>query len=190
MSVRVLSGQARGRRLRVPGGGRTRPTASIVREAVFDMLAHRGWLADRLVVDLFAGSGALGIEAASRGAARVIFVEESSSVARVLRANLAGAALAAPAEVLVMPVARALSTLGRRSVSAGGLFVDPPYDEGLVASTLAGVMRAGVLAPGGWIAVEHTTRERPAAVPGLVVEVERRYGSTSVSIFRREEAVS
>jgi len=185
----VLSGQARGRRLRVPGGGRTRPTASIVREALFDILVHRDWLAGRAVVDLFAGSGALGIEAVSRGAAAVTFVEESSAVARVLRENVAGAAVAAQTEVLVMPVARALSALARRGCAIGGIFMDPPYEQGLIDRTIAGVMRAGVLEPAGWVAVEHSPREGPAPAPGLVVEVERRYGSTGLSIFRREEGV-
>lgn len=187
MSVRILSGEARGRRLRVPGGGGTRPTPSIVREALFDVLLHRGWLAGRLVLDLFAGSGALGIEAASRGAAGVIFVEESRAAARVLAANVAAAVAAVPTEVLVMPAARALGTLARRGVSAGGILMDPPYERGLVDRTVAAVLRAGVLAPGGWLAVEHAPREPPASTSGLVVEVERRYGSTGLSIYRREE---
>jgi 16S rRNA (guanine966-N2)-methyltransferase len=158
-----------------------------VREALFDILAHRGWLESCLVVDLFAGSGALGIEAASRGAAGVVFVEGSRPVARVLRENLAAAALPVPMEILVMPVARALATLARRGSLVGGIFADPPYDHGLVGRTIAGVARAGVLAEGGWLAVEHAMRERPIPVPGLVLEVERRYGSTGLSIFSREE---
>lgn len=185
MSVRVLSGAARGRRLRVPGGGRTRPTASMVREALFGMLAHRGWLEGAVVVDLYAGSGALGIEAASRGAAQVIFVEESRSVARILRANLE--AVRVPAEVWVMPVARALATLARRGVAATGILADPPYERGLVAGTVAGVMRAGALAPGGWLAIEHAVTEGAEPVPGLRLGVARRYGSTGLTIFVREE---
>lgn len=186
MSVRILSGAARGRRLRVPGGGRTRPTASLVREALFDILAHRGWLADRVVLDLFAGSGALGIEAGSRGAARVLFVEESRVAARVLRENVAAARLEACAEILVMPVGRALATLARRGTTVDGILADPPYERALVGRTIADVLRAGVLAPGGWLAIEHATRERPVPPPGLAVEVERRYGSTGLSVFRRE----
>jgi 16S rRNA (guanine966-N2)-methyltransferase len=187
VTVRVLSGEARGRRLRVPGGGRTRPTASVVREALFDILAHRGWVAGRVVIDLYAGSGALGIEAASRGAARVVFVEESRAVARILRENVGTAVGDTPADVLVMPVARALATLVRRGCVADGIVADPPYGRGLVDRTIADVLRTGVLSPGGWLAVEHAARERPTPVSGLVLEVERRYGSTAMSILSREE---
>lgn len=188
MSVRVLSGAARGRRLRVPGGGRTRPTASIVREALFDILVHRGWLTGGAVLDLYAGSGALGIEAGSRGATRVVFVEEARSAARVLRENLA--AVDVEHEVLVMSAQRALAALGRAGASFDGVFADPPYEQGLVDRTVAAVVCAGVLAPGGWLAIEHAARERPTAVPGVAVAVERRYGSTRLTIFRREEEPS
>src|SRR5215470_2071654 len=100
MALRVIAGGAHGRRLRVPAGGRTRPTSSLVRGALFNMLEHRGWLIDARILDLYAGSGAMGIEALSRGARAVVFVEASPGVVRTLRANLAASGFAERAEVV------------------------------------------------------------------------------------------
>src|SRR5215468_5752714 len=104
MAVRVISGRAHGRRLRVPGGGRIRPTSGLVRGALFNMLESRGWLADARVLDCFAGSGALGIEALSRGARDVVFVEAHPSVVRVLRDNVAASGFGERARILAMAV--------------------------------------------------------------------------------------
>src|SRR5579875_2802224 len=130
MAVRVIAGAAHGRRLRVPTGG-TRPTAGLVRGALFNMLAHRGWLDRALVLDLFAGSGALGIEALSRGVRRVVFVEANPTAARVL---------AARARVLRAPVRRALAALAAKGVLADGVLADPPYGKGWPARTIAAVV--------------------------------------------------
>src|SRR5262250_1158551 len=112
MALKIIAGRAHGRRLRVPGG-RTRPTSSLVRGALFNMLEHRGWLAGARVIDLFAGSGALGIEALSRGARAVVFVEASTAVVRTLRGNLRVSGYARRAEVIPMAAERALRMLGR-----------------------------------------------------------------------------
>jgi len=183
--VRVIAGRARGRRLRVPGGG-TRPTSGLVRGALLNMLEHRGWLDDALVIDLFAGSGALGIEALSRGAGRAVFVEASAAAARVLGENLATSGLGARAEIVRAPVPRALSALAARGVVADGVLADPPYGAGWAARTVTAVVASGVLGPGGWLAVEHEVGEEPAAAGDLVVVQRRRHGRTVLTLLARE----
>ena len=190
MSIRVVAGAARGRRLRVPRGERTRPTAAVVREALFDMLAHRDRVVGRVLLDLFAGSGALGIEALSRGAAEVVFVEDARSVARLLVSNVEATGVADRAEVLAMPMERALGRLERRGVVADGVLADPPYESGWAVRVLRALAATRVLAPGGWIALEHAAGEPPIAVPGLAVESSRRYGSTALTMLVREEAAT
>jgi 16S rRNA (guanine966-N2)-methyltransferase len=186
MAVRVIAGAAHGRRLRVPAAG-TRPTSSVVRGALFDMLAHRGWLDRTLVLDLFAGSGALGIEALSRGVGRVVFVEAKAAAVRVLRANLVRSGLAARAEVLRAPVPRALAALAARGVIADGVLADPPYGQGWIPRTVAAVATSGLLAPQGWLALEHRVGEEPQAVGDLVVVQRRRHGDTMVTLFERQD---
>ena len=190
MSVRVLAGRERGRRLEVPGG-RTRPTSSLVRGVVFDMLAHRDWLAGRVVLDLFAGSGALGIEALSRGAASVVFVDESTAAVRVLRRNLARSdGLVHRARVVALPVERGLRRLAAEGFVADGVLADPPYGRGLAGRTVARIASSGVLAEGGWLAVEHPAEEIVPAPDGFADVVRRRHGGTSVTLLVREETAS
>lgn len=123
-SVRVVGGTARGRRLRVPPGGASRPTRGLVREAVFDMVGSAGGLVEARVADLFAGSGAMGIEALSRGAAAATFVDADARAAATVRANLAVLGpLACRAEVVCADVS---AWLGRRQAAVGGSVVGGP----------------------------------------------------------------
>jgi 16S rRNA (guanine966-N2)-methyltransferase len=183
MSVRVIAGAARGRRLSVPPRG-TRPTSGLVRGALLTMLEHRGWLSEAVVLDLFAGSGALGIEAMSRGAARVVFVDAAPSAVRILRANVAASGLSDRSEVWPVPVASALRRLGRDGVQFDGVIADPPYGEGWVQRTIDGVVESGVLRRTGWLAVEHRPDEIPRPTGGLVECATRRHGNTTVTLLR------
>jgi 16S rRNA (guanine966-N2)-methyltransferase len=174
--VRIVAGAYGGRRLAAPRGGRTRPTADRVREALFSML---GPVADARVLDLFAGSGALGLEALSRGAAEVTFVDSSAAATRAVRTNLE--ALGAGAEVLRSD-ARAFL---RKARAAGRqydlVFLDPPYQRaGAVAEALAGDL-AAVLAPGARVVAE-SDRRSPLELP-LALQADRRYGDTLIRIF-------
>ncbi len=139
------------------------------------------------VLDLFAGSGNLGIEALSRGAAAAVFVESDARAAAAIRANLEAAGFAG--EVLVMPAARAIANLHARGRRFGGVFLDPPYDRGLVGPTLATLAGAALVEEDGWIVVEHGRDEEPAARIGTLARRDtRRYGDTRVTTFAVQPA--
>jgi 16S rRNA (guanine(966)-N(2))-methyltransferase RsmD len=151
------------------------------------MLEHRGWLADADLVDLYAGSGALGIEALSRGARSVVFVESSPGAVRALRSNLAACDLADRAEVVPASVERALRLLTRRGARADGVMADPPYRRGVVQPLVDMLARGALLASAGWVAIEHAPEETPDPRPGLDRVLCRRHGGTAVSLFQRSE---
>jgi len=174
--VRIVAGTYGGRRLAAPRGGRTRPTADRVREALFSML---GPVAEARVLDLFAGSGALGLEALSRGAAEATFVDSSAAAVRAVRANLESLAVRAE-------VRRADARAFLRNARAAGrqydlVFLDPPYQRaGAVAEALAGDL-AAVLAPRARVVAE-SDRRSPLELP-LPLQADRRYGDTVIRIF-------
>ena len=175
--MRVVAGSARGRRLLAPGGDRVRPTADRVREATFNALGSLDLLEDARVLDLFAGSGALGIEALSRGAAEATFVDEDRRSLEAVRANLAATGLAPRATVVR---AEALTWLG---ASAGSGFdvalVDPPYRFERWPDLLA-------LLRSAWAVVE--SDRPPPDAPGWRQIRSRRYRSTVVTFLRRQDA--
>ena len=180
--TRIISGSAGGRRLRTPPGSSTRPTSDRVREALFSRLEHRGLLEDTRVLDLYAGSGALGLEAASRGAAEVVLVESQRGAAAAIHANIA--AVAQPAVRLVVDTVE--RTLG--SGPPGGtpfdlVLLDPPYDltEEALAAVLTALVERGWLGPDAFVVVERSTRSpQPRWPAGLELSGEKRYGETAV----------
>ncbi len=185
--MRVVAGSAKGRRLKTSPGRATRPTADRVKEAIFSILGSRVDLAGAVVLDLFAGSGALGIEALSRGARAAVFVEEGRSALRVLRENLAACGFAERARVLPLPVTQALRRLAQGSERFDGVLLDPPYGQGLVAATLERLRTASVLRPGAWVVVEHHVDEPPPAAPMAYLTAPHRYGKTGVTVLRAPE---
>jgi 16S rRNA (guanine966-N2)-methyltransferase len=172
--VRIIAGQWRGRPLIAPKGQDTRPTADRVREALFSMLASRlGSFEGLQVADLFAGSGALGLEALSRGAAHCIFVENERRAVEAIRANIAalgasGEVLARNAEYAALPAPADLA------------FLDPPYGSGLAPAVLGKLP----MAPGGWVSVE-TGRGESIAAPGYEVDSERSHGKAKITLLRK-----
>lgn len=177
--MRVVAGQARGRVLHGPPRGTdARPTSDRVREALFQILEP---LVGEVVLDLFAGTGALGIEALSRGAARAIFVEQDQGMLKVLRRNLDDLGLAARATVVASDVGRALAGTLRGAGPVDLALVDPPYRAGVQAATLAALVP--LLGPEGIVALEHAARDAAPAVAGLVCTSTRRWGDTAVSFY-------
>jgi 16S rRNA (guanine966-N2)-methyltransferase len=183
--MRVVGGRLRGRPLQAPASRAIRPTSERLRESIFDILAHAYGdpVANARVIDLFAGSGALGIEALSRGASFALFVDNGSEARALLRANVEALGLGG-----VTRIWRADATkLGR--APAGGpfalAFVDPPYDEGLAGPALASLVDGAWLAPGAIIVVEEAAKAEIVAPAGLEAVDARVYGGTQVRLFVR-----
>jgi len=176
--VRIIAGKWRGRTIEAPPGQATRPTADRVRETLFSMLASRlGSFEDLRVADLFAGSGALGLEALSRGATHATFVESDAKAAAVIRRN--GEKLGASVQVL----GSSALTLPR-SQPFDLVFADPPYGQGAGSAIVSSVEQAGWLAAGGWMSVE-TSRADEVDPGGLVVEAMRDVGRARLTLLRR-----
>jgi len=189
--MRVIAGTARGRRLRAGRGLALRPTADKVKGALFNIVESRFKLETAAVLDLFAGTGALGIEALSRGAAAVSFVEQAPASVRVLRENVRLCGFEDRTRVLPMSVRRALAQLARERACFDGVLADPPYERGLLESTLSAVAEHGSVRPGGWVIVEHHTSETPPAACGpLRLTQSRRYGKTGLALYVAEKSMS
>lgn len=181
--MRLSGGTARGRRLRVGGGRGVRPTAGRVTDALFNSLGPR--VADARVLDLFAGTGRLGIEALSRGAREAVFVERDPRNAAVIRENLATAGLRARAAVRrgnALTGVLALAAEGRRFDL---IILDPPYGRGLARETLGRVAATALLAEGGLAIAEGHWRDDPGEVPGLERVRASRYGETAVWMYAK-----
>jgi 16S rRNA (guanine966-N2)-methyltransferase len=177
--VRVIGGALKGRRLIAPRGRDTRPTSDRVREALFMTLEP---LTDLKVVDLFAGSGALGIEALSRGAARADFVDHSAPARRALEANLAALELHDRARVWALDVPRAFGRLRPVLEAADLVLVDPPYGGEAARVALAGL--GAVLRAGARVAIEHHAKDDLPEAAGRLRRVRaRRYGETVVTSY-------
>jgi len=177
--MRVISGQWRGRPIVAPKGDATRPTADRTREALFSMLASRVGSFDELAVaDLFAGSGALGIEALSRGAATCLFVEQDKAALDALRSNLAklevaGADVRATSVLALGPAPRALDIV----------MMDPPYGSGAGAVAADKLARLGWIGPATWVSIE-TAKSETLDLPQFTVDAERNYGKARLTLLR------
>jgi len=180
VSLRIIAGQWRHRKLVVPSGDITRPTAERTRETLFSMLTSRiGSFEDLAVADLFAGSGALGLEALSRGAASCLFVEQDAAALRALRANIANLGAAQLATV------RAGSVLGLGGGRAplGLVLLDPPYRSGAGGVALDKLQRLGWIDQASWISLE-TAADEPPRVNGLKAVAERIVGKARLTLLR------
>ncbi len=189
--MRIIAGELGGRRIVAPPGDGTRPTSERVREALFGILGDPP--PGARVLDLFAGSGALALEALSRGAGSAVLVDASRAAARVARANILTLGVQDRAQVWTMPALRALRRLEATAQTSADaapfswVFIDPPYREvDLAARALDALAGGALLAPAGVVAVEHDRRREPPAPARGAVEkaTVRRYGDTAISIYR------
>jgi len=174
--LRVIAGAHKGRRLTAPPGRGTRPTSDRVREALFSILGVA--VADARVLDLFAGTGALGIEALSRGAASATFVDSDAGAIRAVKANLEGIA---GGEVVRRDARAFLGTARQDGRQYDLVFLDPPYRLADALGRVLGEAVAAVLAPGG-IVVSESDRRAPLDLPPLTLDDERRYGDTLIRL--------
>ena len=182
--MRIIAGEWRRRVLRAPAGDATRPSADRTRETLFAMLTSRiGSFEGLSVVDLFAGSGALGLEALSRGAADCLFVEEDAAALRALRANIAALRAQARCNVQAASVLR----LGPAKAPHDLILLDPPYGSGAGAVALDRLARLGWVGPASWVALE-TARDEEVRLRALEVESERKVGSARITLLRWPQA--
>lgn len=180
--MRIISGQFRGRKLMTLKGRDVRPTADRVRESLFNILGPRP--VDASVLDLFAGTGALGIEALSRGAKMAVFVDVSLRVLDVLRKNIDHCDLQQCTRTISWDIAKNLNCLNAYPHTFDLVFMDPPYNQSLVPRTIEHLLRSECLAPGALLVAEHEAEAPPlSAWPQFVCADSRRYGRTGLSFF-------
>lgn len=180
--MRIIAGDWRGRPLIAPQGRATRPTSDRAREGLFSMLASRvGSFQGLRAADLFAGTGALGLEALSRGASHCTFIDSDRDAVASIKRNLASFDAAERADVRAQAVEYAPPPTAPCDI----LFLDPPYKTELGAMALARICNMGWVAPGGWVSLE-TAGEALPLPQGFAVAAERRFGKAHITLFRRE----
>ena len=186
--MRIVAGRHRGRALAAPSGRDTRPTADRVREALFNVLLHglAVEIEGAAVLDLFAGSGALGLEALSRGAAHAVFIDNAHAALEVIGDNIATLGERERADVLRRDAAR-LGAPPAGMVPSAIAFLDPPYGENLAPAALAAALEGGWLEPGAICVVETRRGEAFTPPPQFVCRDERVYGGTKISFLAAPE---
>jgi 16S rRNA (guanine966-N2)-methyltransferase len=186
--MRIVGGSHRGRRLMAPKGDTVRPTSDRAREALFNILLHGQFAAegvpliDAAVLDAFAGTGALGLEALSRGAASATFIERDPIALAVLRKNVAMLDEGARARILPGDASHPPRAMAPCDI----VFIDPPYRSGLAAPALSGLAAGGWLAPQALIIIEMAAQEDFAPPGGFTLEAERVYGTARLVFLRAE----
>ena len=183
--MRIIGGEARGRPIRLPGECRIRPTADRVKKSLFDILHP---VTGKSFLDLFAGSGNVGLEALSRGARFSIFVERDVRLVEAIRKSLVQIGFSERAEVIAADAGRGLWHLVQKGTRFDILFADPPYDEGLARETLQWLGKGDVLTENGIVVLQHSVREKleGSQAQVLVIADQRRYGDTILSFLHKK----
>ncbi|MBM7615836.1 16S rRNA (guanine(966)-N(2))-methyltransferase RsmD [Alkaliphilus hydrothermalis] len=185
--MRVISGKARGHRLKPPQGMDVRPTSDRVKESIFNIIQN--YIIDSTVVDLFAGTGNLGIESLSRGAQRAYFVDQSRKSVETIKYNLEKTRLISSAEIISSDISSGIKRIAHKKVQADLIFMDPPYGKGLINSTLSLIVSTNLLKPSGLIVVEHDKNDEEILVDTEELTCIRKnnYGNTSISFYQLRE---
>ena len=191
--MRVIGGDRKGKKLSTFKGSSIRPTADMVREALFNVIEPYSPFDS--VLDLYAGSGGVGIEALSRGAARAVFVERDARAVAVIDKNIAGCGFTDQATVMKREVVEAIGVLAAGGSTFDLVFMDPPYsaapgsDGALVATTIKAAAEKGILAPGAIIVAEASSKDAPpdpGATCGVELIKDKLYGDTAVYFYRKQ----
>ena len=185
--MRIVSGEFRGKTLAAPAGAATRPTSDRARQAIFNILEHAAWsdgVRDARVLDLFAGSGALGLEALSRGAAFCLFVETDEAARGAIRQNVEAMHLFGKTRVHRRDATDLGARPGADGPAFGLAFLDPPYGKGLGEQALARLAAGGWLASGAVVVFERSAEEPPFEAPGYEALDTRGYGAACVYFLR------
>lgn len=178
--MRVIAGKAKGHKLVTPSSDRVRPALDQVKEAIFNILFNVEGLR---VLDLFAGSGSVGIEALSRGASEAVFVEEWSKAVAAIKRNLKHCKLEENTRIIGKTVEKAMSILAKEDKPFDLIFVDPPYGKDMVNPTLKALAKSPLVRNGSIIVVEHHPKEPIDCIVGLSLTDTRKYGQTHVSFL-------
>ena len=184
--MRIIGGDAKGRTIYVPNQGRVRPTSDGVKESLFNIL-HA--LAGKSFVDLFAGSGNVGLEALSRGAAKVVFVEKNAVMVSTIKRNLLDLSLSGDYEIMAVEASKGIRKLQNRGEIIDFLFADPPYERGFVGKVFHSLSGGNVLGENGVLIIQHSIREDAEGLYAgdFVLTDRRRYGDTLLSFFKIRE---
>lgn len=183
--MRVISGLAKGRKLVAPPGLSIRPTADRTKETIFNILAAN--IGGSAFLDLFSGTGAIGIEALSRGAAKAVFVENSEGSTQVIWQNIRHTKLEAGARVLHMHFADAIKQLKEENYLFDIIFMDPPYARHFIADALDATLRLGILSEGGCVVIEQSAKEPLPVCEELSLVFGKRYKTTALFVLRKME---
>jgi 16S rRNA (guanine(966)-N(2))-methyltransferase RsmD len=180
--MRIISGTSKGKRLATPKGQALRPTSDRVKESIFNILG--GVVEKKVVLDLFAGTGNLGIEALSRGAKRVVFVERGREAMRLIKSNLAQCGMVTVSEIMPKDVIRAIGVLHQRREAFDLILMDPPYEKGLIEKTLWKLQSHRIYHDDSILIIEHDRREPlPAELDGWNLIRQRKIGDTLISFL-------
>ncbi|MFO7570941.1 MAG: 16S rRNA (guanine(966)-N(2))-methyltransferase RsmD [Smithellaceae bacterium] len=183
--MRITGGEAKGRTLKFPPGSVQRPTSDFLRQALFNMLQS---VEGQLFLDLFAGSGAVGLEAASRKAASVVLVEKSKLLAAVIADNIALCRCPDVCTVIHADVSSALRNLYEKGIRFDVIFADPPYSRGLIRETFTALMDYPLLKTAGILVFQHSNREQQPSMPeGWFMFDQRQYGDNLLTFIRVAE---
>ncbi len=184
--MRIIAGNNRGARISAPEGINTRPTLDRVKESVFGILQFE--IEGKDVLDLFAGSGNLGLEALSRGARSAVFNDSARECASLIRQNVEKLRLSGVSSVYSLDYSAFLKRAAQEKLRFGLVFLDPPYAAGLLEKAMGELYGLGLLAEKALVVAEHSPKTPPALSEGYRLRDSRRYGDVSVSIFVREDA--
>lgn len=179
--MRVITGLAKGRRLLAPKSKEIRPALDQVKEAIFNILFDVGNLS---VLDLFAGTGSMGIEAISRGATHATFVDDFLPSIQLIKKNLLRCGFSDQVKIIKSPVRAAIRRLTKQGKTFDIIFVDPPYQKNLVNQTLEALAQSTIVTPSSIIIVEHHPKEPILPIEGLDVTDNRRYGQTLITFLK------
>ncbi len=184
--MRITGGECRGRILKMPKGAQVRPTQDKVREAIFNVI--KGLLPDSTILDLYAGSGAFGIEALSRGARWVIFVDDNTNCVKAIKDNLLVLGeRRKKSQVLKMDAVRSISHLEEKKQRFDIVFLDPPYHKGLLRNCLIKINACDILSQHSFVIAEHFKKQdMPENLGGISLFKQKRYGDTVISFYRKK----
>ena len=179
--MRISGGEAKGRKLKFPSRSTQRPTTDFLRETLFNLL---GSPADLVFLDLYAGSGAVGLEAASRKAKKVVFVEKNRDLIGAIRKNVSLCGYEDRCIIIHADIQTALRDLYRKKIGFDVIFADPPYNKGFIGETLRLLAQYPVFGENGFVVLQHSIKEQPVLSTEWFITDQRKYGDNLLTLLR------